>query len=125
MGGFIWRKYVCALPVSGEIKVGTASYKSYPHLMRWELLEDAFCGVVYLQKDGPPSAICYDLQAAMALFHKSILGGTNSRVVDIMSSVESFNLMILNAYAGGDTPFFWSKSDSWDTEMYHLVQLIS
>lgn len=113
--GFLWRKYVCPCkvdPKSGPVLVRTKVGKKHPHLTRWQFLEDAEIGFVYMDPDGPPTAVCYDLVVAAREF-ESHMGKTRSHVIDSIYLMETFQHLLLNAFFGADTPFFWSSHDVW------------
>lgn len=94
--------------------------KAYPHLTRWEQLEDALIGAVRYDPLGAPVAVCYDLQKALNIFSTQVLGSTGSYVVDAMETVDNFKGLLLNSFMGPDTPFFWSSSDDWGKEVQHF-----
>ena len=119
MAGYLWRKYCCGAPIGEpgfpvlrKLEVGNL----YPELMRWGALGESMIGLVYADEEGPPTAVCYDLQGALKLFSEE-LGKTQSRVIDAMETVEAFTMLIMGAYADGSTPYFYSDSEDWFNEV--------
>lgn len=116
VSGFLWRKYCVAIPAGRPgypVVVPANTRGMYPGLMRWDQMEAAVLGVVLPREDLLPQAICYDMDRALLVL-SGILGRSGSRVIDVMDVAEFFCRNLLGAYAGGDTPFFWSPDDNWD-----------
>lgn len=122
--GFLWRKYILPYDLDGGDGTLSLQYGEvrgrYPQLTRWDQMGGAEIGFVHLGFDGPPIAVCYDLQGALALFNDT-LGKTGSMVVDMMNLEESFRTLILAAFMGSDTPFFWTSSNDWRTEVNDFI----
>ena len=125
MSGFIWRKYACPIPL-GEVGmpelIRRPEGRLYPELMRWDLIGAAFAGFVRPAPDLLPQAVCYDLQTAFSIVRDDVLGSTGSRVVDMVELSDFMTSNLLGCFAGPDTPYFFSDSGSWLSELRRFSQ---